>query len=132
MPAILIQTNVAYSESDKEVILREATKVMVEQAHKNEEAVMVTLQKVDGTMGNTLEPMAFIDVRSMVGIGEHKINNDVCAALTPIMTNVLGVSPHRTYVTFQRIPETCWGLMGGIATWQAKTRVWVVNDEPCK
>ncbi|MCD7876367.1 phenylpyruvate tautomerase MIF-related protein [Cloacibacillus porcorum] len=131
MPCVQIQTNVAYNESDRETILREATKVMVEQAHKNEEAVMVILQKVDGMMGNSSEPMALIDVRSMVGI-EHKTNNDISAALTPIMTRVLGVSPYRTYITFLRIPETCWGLMGGIATWQAKTRLWVVNDEPCK
>ena len=131
MPCVQIQTNVAYNESDRKTILREATKVMVEQAHKNEEAVMVILQKVDGMMGNSSEPMALIDVRSMVGI-EHKTNNDISAALTPIMTRVLGVSPYRTYITFLRIPETCWGLMGGIATWQAKTRLWVVNDEPCK
>ena len=131
MPCVQIQTNVAYNESDRETILREATKVMVEQAHKNEEAVMVILQKVDGMMGNSSEPMALIDVRSMVGI-EHETNNDISAALTPIMTRVLGVSPYRTYITFLRIPETCWGLMGGIATWQAKTRLWVVNDEPCK
>ena len=131
MPCVQIQTNVAYNESDRETILREATKVMVEQAHKNEEAVMVILQKVDGMMGNSSEPMALIDVRSMVGI-EHKTNNDISTALTPIMTRVLGVSPYRTYITFLRIPETCWGLMGGIATWQAKTRLWVVNDEPCK
>ncbi|WP_288333612.1 phenylpyruvate tautomerase MIF-related protein [uncultured Cloacibacillus sp.] len=131
MPCVQIQTNVAYNESDRETILREATKAMVEQAHKNEEAVMVILQKVDGMMGNSSEPMALIDVRSMVGI-EHKTNNDISAALTPIMTRVLGVSPYRTYITFLRIPETCWGLMGGIATWQAKTRLWVVNDEPCK
>lgn len=131
MPAVLIQTNVAYTQSNKEAILRGATKTMVEQAHKNEEAVMVTLQKVDGTMGNSSEPMAFIDIRSMVGI-DHKTNNDITAALTPVIAEALGVSPERMYFTFLQIPETCWGLMGGIATWQAKTRMWVVNDEPCK
>ncbi len=131
MPAVLIQTNVAYSEGDRDRILSGATKAMVEQAHKNEEAVMVTLQKVDGVMGNSTDPMVFVDVRSMVGI-DHKTNNDITVALTPILRDVLGVSTHRTYFTFIRIPETCWGLMGGIATWQAKTRVWVVNDEPCK
>lgn len=131
MPAVLIQTNVAYSESDRDRLLAGATKTMVEQAHKNEEAVMVTLQHVDAVMGSTTEPLVFVDVRSMVGI-DHKTNNDVTAALTPLLTEVLGVSSHRTYFTFLSIPETCWGLMGGIATWQAKTRVWVVNDVPCK
>ncbi len=48
MPAVLIQTNVAYSEGDRDRILSGATKAMVEQAHKNEEAVMVTLQKERG------------------------------------------------------------------------------------
>ena len=109
MPCVQIQTNVAYNESDRETILREATKVMVEQAHKNEEAVMVILQKVDGMMGNSSEPMALIDVRSMVGI-EHKTNNDISAALTPIMTRVLGVSPYRTYITFLRIPRHAGAL----------------------
>ena len=131
MPAVLIQTNVAYSESDRDRILSGATKVMVEQAHKNEEAVMVTLQHVDGVMGNSTDPMVFVDVRSMVGI-DHKTNNDITAALTPLLADVFGASSHRMYFTFLRIPETCWGLMGGIATWQAKTRAWVVNDEPCK
>ena len=131
MPCVQIKTNVAYSEEDKNIILREATKIMVEQAHKNEEAVMVIMEKVDGTMGNSAEPMVFVDIRSMVGI-DHKTNNDISAALTPVLEKTLGVSPYRTYMTFLRIAETCWGLMGGIATWQAKTRVWVVNDEPCK
>ena len=131
MPCVQIKTNVAYSEEDKNIILREATKIMVEQAHKNEEAVIVIMEKVDGTMGNSAEPMVFVDIRSMVGI-DHKTNNDISAALTPVLEKTLGVSPYRTYMTFLRIPETCWGLMGGIATWQAKTRLWVVNDEPCK
>jgi hypothetical protein len=104
---------------------------MVEQAHKNEDAVMVTLQHVDGVMGNSTDPMVFVDIRSMVGI-EHKTNNDISATLTPLLTEALGVPPHRAYFTFLRIPETCWGLMGGIAIWQAKTRMWVVNDVPCK
>ena len=107
------------------------TRVMVDVAHKNEEAVMVTLLKVDGTMGNTDEPFAYVDVRSMNGI-EHKMNNDVCVEMTKILEGVLGVDPLRQYLVFTRVPETCWGLMGGIATWDAKTRVWVVNGEPCK
>ncbi|MDR1508681.1 MAG: hypothetical protein LBS53_03510 [Synergistaceae bacterium] len=131
MPAVLIQTNTVYSESDRDKLLSGATKVMVEQAHKNEEAVMITLQHVDGVMGNSTEPMAFVDVRSMVGI-DHKTNNDISATLTPLLEETLGVPSHRVYFTFLRIPETCWGLMGGIATWQAKTRAWVVNDVPCK
>ncbi|MDR0764294.1 MAG: hypothetical protein LBE65_01720, partial [Synergistaceae bacterium] len=85
MPAVFIQTNVAYSESDRDKLLSGTTKVMVEQAHKNEEAVMVTLQRVDGVMGNSTEPMAFVDIRSMVGI-DHKTNNDISAALTPLLT----------------------------------------------
>ena len=131
MPAVQIRTNASYTGEAKKKLLREATRVMVEIAHKNEEAVMVTLQQVDGTMGNTADPFVFIDVRSMVGI-DHRTNNDVCAALTKITAEALGASPERTYATFQQIPETCWGLSGGIAVWDAATRVWVVNGEPCK
>lgn len=131
MPAVQIKVNLPYTQEQKADILRRATGVMVDIAHKNEEAVMVLLQQVDGTMGNSGEPMCIIDVRSMVGI-EHKMNNDVGAALTQLIQEVLGVAPERVYITFLRIPETCWGLMGGIATWDSKTRVWVVNGEPCK
>ncbi|WP_164918894.1 MULTISPECIES: phenylpyruvate tautomerase MIF-related protein [Acutalibacteraceae] len=131
MPGVFIQTNVDYSESTKEAVLRKFNKVMVEVAHKNEEAVMVTLQKVDGAMGNSNEPFGFIDVRSMNGI-DHKTNNDVCAAMTKIMQEEFGIDPLRLYITFIHIPETCWGLMGGIAIWDSKSRVWVVNGEPCK
>lgn len=43
-------------------------------------------------MGNTDEPFAFLDIRSMNGI-EHKMNNDVCVEMTKIMEDVLGVTP---------------------------------------
>ena len=56
MPAVHIKTNVAYTEEQKTKVLKEITRVMVDVAHKNEEAVMATLLKVDGTMGNTDEP----------------------------------------------------------------------------
>lgn len=131
MPAVHIKTNVAYSDEQKATVLREMTRVMVDVAHKNEEAVMVTLLKVDGTMGNTGEPFAYVDVRSMNGI-EHRMNNDVCVEMTKILEDVLKVDPLRQYLVFTRVPETCWGLMGGIAIWDAKTRLWVVNGEPCK
>ena len=93
MPAVHIKTNVAYTEEQKTKVLKEITRVMVDVAHKNEEAVMATLLKVDGTMGNTDEPFAFLDIRSMNGI-EHKMNNDVCVEMTKIMEDVLGVNPH--------------------------------------
>jgi len=131
MPAVHIKTNVAYSDEQRAAVLHKMTGVMVNVAHKNEEAVMVTLQKVDGTMGNTDEPFAFLDVRSMNGI-EHKMNNDVCVEMTKIMEDVLGINSLRLYIVFTRVPETCWGLMGGISIWDAKTREWVVNGEPCK
>lgn len=131
MPGVFIQTNVNYSEETKASILPRINKLMVEIAHKNEEAVMVTLQKVDGQMGNSDAPFAFVDVRSMNGI-EHKMNHDVSAAMTEIMEQELGINPLRLYITFVRIPETCWGLMGGVAIWDFKTRQWMVNGEPCK
>lgn len=131
MPAVHIKTNVAYSDEQKTAVLREMTRVMVDVAHKNEEAVMVTLLKVDGTMGNTTDPFAYVDIRSMNGI-EHKMNNDVCVEMTKILEGVLGVDPLRQYLVFTRVPETCWGLMGGISIWDAKSRAWVVNGEPCK
>ena len=131
MPAVHIKTNVAYTEEQKTKVLKEITRVMVDVAHKNEEAVMATLLKVDGTMGNTDEPFAFLDIRSMNGL-EHKMNNDVCVEMTKIMEDVLGVNPLRQYLVFTRVPETCWGLMGGIAIWDSKTRLWTVNGEECK
>ena len=68
---------------------------------------------------------------AMNGI-EHKMNNDVCVEMTKIMEDVLGVNPLRQYLVFTRVPETCWGLMGGIAIWDSKTRLWTVNGEECK
>ena len=103
--------------------------MMVDVAHKNEEAVMATLLKVDGTMGNTDEPFAFLDIRSMNGI-EHKMNNDVCVEMTKIMEDVLGGMNSLTGT-----PRFTFGsvyLMGGIAIWDSKTRLWTVNGEECK
>ncbi|MDK2954815.1 MAG: hypothetical protein PWQ57_311 [Desulfovibrionales bacterium] len=131
MPAVLIKTNVSISEEKKKEILSEATKIMVEAAHKHEEAVMVLYETVDATMGNTPDPLAFVEVRSMVGI-DHQTNHDVSERITPLLKETCGVEPDRVYVNFIRIPETCWGLLGGIATWEAARRLWVVNSEPVK
>lgn len=57
MPAVHIKTNVAYTEEQKTKVLKEITRVMVDVAHKNEEAVMATLLKVDGTMATPTSPL---------------------------------------------------------------------------
>ena len=101
MPAVHIKTNVAYTEEQKTKVLKEITRVMVDVAHKNEEAVMATLLKVDGTMGNTDEPFAFLDIRSMNGI-EHKMNNDVCVEMTKIMEDVLVAHNMIEWTKFQK------------------------------
>lgn len=131
MPLVQVKTNVKYSDDQKVAVLRGMTKVMVEQAHKNEEAVMVTLESIDGTMGNLNDPFCMVDIRSMNGIN-HSQNNDVCKEMTKVTEEVLGVDPERTYMTFIHIPETCWGLLGGICIWDESDRLWKVNGKEVK
>ena len=119
MPAVHIKTNVAYTEEQKTKVLKEITRVMVDVAHKNEEAVMATLLKVDGTMGNTDEPFAFLDIRSMNGI-EHKMNNDQdhggrfgreppasVSGIHPGARNLLGPDGRHRHLGFQDPPVDC-------------------------
>ncbi|MEW6266201.1 MAG: phenylpyruvate tautomerase MIF-related protein [Thermodesulfobacteriota bacterium] len=126
MPTVMIRTNVSIPEDKKSVILTEATKIMVEVAHKKEAKVMILLETVDARMGNKNDPLAFAEVRSMVGL-DHEMNHDISERLCDLLEKVLGISNERIYINFLKIPETAWGWQRGIAVWEHAERQWVIK-----
>jgi len=91
MPAVHIKTNVAYTEEQKTKVLKEISRVMVDVAHKNEEAVMATLLKVDGTfsalpiascravaLGNTVVTVGFPNT-TMMGFSPKLAKGDIAS-----------------------------------------------------
>jgi len=126
MPTVIIRTNLTIPEEKRTAIFSDVTDIMVEVAHKKREKVMVLLEEINARMGNTNEPLAFAEVRSMVGL-DHEMNHDLSERITDVLEKTLGIPNKRLYINFLKIPETAWGWQRGIAIWDATERQWIVK-----
>ena len=125
MPGILIKTSAPY-EDKKEELFAAVTKLLVEKAEKKEAGVMVILEKVEARKGNKPVPVAFVEVRSLVGL-DHAMNRNLAEGFCEILGRILGIEGECIYINFMRIPETTWGWKGGIVMWDHAQKQWVVR-----
>jgi hypothetical protein len=122
---MIIKTSATISEKDKDKLLKAATKILVD-AGKPESHVMIILEKVDSSMGGKIEDVAFVEVRSMVGLTpqfNHKISETLC----PVIEEILNISGHNIYMNFMSVPVTAWGWDHGIVIWKDEEKKWVIE-----
>jgi len=125
MPLMIIRTSVPIPEAKKEEVLKAATKVIVDSG-KKESHVMVLLERVDGCMGGKIDPVAFVEMRSMVGLTHeynHKISEGICA----LLVEKLGITGHNIYLNFITISENAWGWDHGITIWSFPQKKWIIE-----
>jgi len=125
MPLMIIKTSAPISKTKKDKLLKAATKVLVA-AGKSESHVMVLLEKVDSIMGGKIENVAFVEVRSMVGL-THEFNHKISENLCPILEKILNISGHNIYLNFMSVPITAWGWDHGIVIWKNAEKTWIVE-----
>jgi phenylpyruvate tautomerase PptA (4-oxalocrotonate tautomerase family) len=125
MPGILIKTSAPFEEK-KDELFAAVTKLVVEKAEKKESGVMVILEKVEARKGNKDVPVAFVEVRSLVGL-DHAMNRNLAEGFCEILGRILGINNEHIYINFMRIPETTWGWKGGIVMWDHAQKQWVVR-----
>ena len=125
MPLMIIKTSVDAVDETKDELLKKATKVLVD-AGKPESHVMVLLEKVYSSMSGKVEPTAFVEIRSMVGLTpefNHKIAKNLC----PVIENTLKIKGHNIYLNFLTIPVTAWGWDHGIVVWKSAKKKWIIE-----
>jgi len=125
MPGIMIRTSVAFEEK-KDELFGAVTKLLTDVAGKKESAVMVMIEKVEARKGNQPIPVAFVEVRSLVGL-DHAMNRKLAEGFCDILGKLLGINGEDIYLNFLRIPETAWGWKHGIVLWDHAQGQWVVR-----
>ena len=111
MPGILIKTSADF-EAKKDELFAAVTALLVDKAGKKESGVMVIIEKVEARKGNKDVPVAFVEVRSLVGL-DHAMNRNLAEGFCDILGRLLGIDGENIYINFMRIPETTWGWKGG-------------------
>jgi phenylpyruvate tautomerase PptA (4-oxalocrotonate tautomerase family) len=126
MPLMIIKTSVSVPENKKEALLTSATKVLVEAAGKKESHVMVLLEKVDASMGGKVGAVAFVEIRSLIGL-THAVNHDISERVCDLLEEMLGVPGDRIFMNFTSVPESAWGWDHGIVVWDHDQKKWVIK-----
>lgn len=69
MPLLKLETNVAFDEEKQKALLAELSGVVARTLGKPEQYVMVTITSAAMLMSGKAAPAAFVDVRSIGGLG---------------------------------------------------------------
>ena len=125
MPILIIRTSAPIAEGKKEELLKAATKVLAD-AGRKESHVMVVLEKVDGSMGGKIAPIACVEMRSMAGL-THEFNHKISEGICSMLERILGITGHNVYLNFIGIPEGAWGCDHGIYVYKPATKEWVIE-----
>lgn len=108
MPYLSITTNVALSSEAETAWTAEASKIVAAQLKKPEAYVMVSLQKAPMRFAGSLEPAAFMDLKS---IGLPHDCERLAKALAAIAT-CHGIPDQRLYLTCTDVPAPRWAQGG--------------------
>jgi hypothetical protein len=122
---MIIRTSAPVPEDKKEQILKGAARVLIDSGRK-ESHVMVLLEKVDGSMGGKVGPVASVEMHSMGGL-THDFNHKVSEGICSLLEKLLGVPGHNIYLNFILIPEGAWGCNSGIYVWKHPQKEWVIE-----
>jgi phenylpyruvate tautomerase PptA (4-oxalocrotonate tautomerase family) len=109
MPLLRLEVSIPVSDSKRDAILRDCSKLLSEVTGKPETYVMVTLLRADALLGGKGGPIAFGDVRAVGGL-DGKTNRALAAGLSAIVERQLGVPPGRMYWNFTDVAASSWGM----------------------
>jgi len=113
MPLLKIAyTHPFESQAVEEKLVAEGTRVVVEVMGKPERFVMVLAERERMAFGGSMDPCAFLELRSLGGLGDE-INAELTLRLCEMMRDVAEVPMDRTFVNFIGMERTDWGWNGG-------------------
>lgn len=114
MPLIKIQTSAPTPERPKiDDLLTILSAKLAQHLSKPESYVMTAFEAdVPMTFGGTLDPVCYIEVKSVGGMSAAQtksMSEDFCQAIK----ETLGVPPNRTYIEFAGAEGKMWGWNSG-------------------
>jgi phenylpyruvate tautomerase len=98
--------------AERQKLLQEGTRAVVEVMGKPERFVMVLVEREDMAFGGSTEPCAFIELRSLGGL-DSETNAALSLRLCEMMSDVAEVPMDRVFVNFVDMARDDWGWNGG-------------------
>jgi phenylpyruvate tautomerase len=111
MPLVSIQTSVLLPDGEKEGLSRAASEMVSRILGKPEKYLMSIVGEGVIAMGGLSVPGAFVEVRSIGGLGAEK-NVELAAALCELVSEALDVRPENIYLNFIDVQPMNWGWKG--------------------
>ena len=100
------------SEAIRDRLLGEGTRTLVEVMDKPERFVMVLCEREQMALGNSTDPCAYLELRSIGGLDE-KTNAAMAKRLCVMMREVAEVPEDRVFINFVDMERAYWGWNGG-------------------
>lgn len=100
------------SEAVRERLLHAGTRAVVEVMGKPEQFVMVLCEREPMAFGDSTDPCAFLELRSIGGL-DDEVNAALSARLCAMMREVAEVPEDRVFVNFVDMARADWGWNGG-------------------
>ena len=113
MPLLKIAyTHPFESEAAEDRLLVEGTRAVVEVMGKPERFVMVLAERERMAFGDSTDPCAFLELRSLGGL-DDETNAALSLRLCEMMRDVAEVPLDRTFLNFVDMERADWGWNGG-------------------
>ena len=111
MPILKLETTVALSPEQSKAILASLSTIVAATIGKPEQYVMVTWSQADVLMSGKEGDAAFVDVRSIGGLGGN-VNRKLSQQVCQLLKDCLRISPSRVYLNFTDVKAGNWGWDG--------------------
>lgn len=111
MPLLRLETTVVLEGEKQKALLAGLSRIVAETIGKPEEYVMVTINRTDALMAGKPGAAAFVDVRSIGGLG-GQVNRLLSQKVCQFLNRTLGVEANRVYLNFTHVDGANWGTNG--------------------
>lgn len=111
MPLLKLETSVPLTGAKQKDVLAALSRAVSSVIGKPEQYVMVTAAPAAIRMSGSDEPAAFVDARSIGGLGGD-VNRRLSEQVCEILQQSLGILPERVYLNFTDAKPANWGWNG--------------------
>ncbi len=113
MPYLKIQTNATVPDTQRNVLLSQASKLVSKHLGKDEKFFMGIVEPGQTMFfAGSSDPLAFLELKAL-GLPAEK-TKDLCGALCSLVHTALAISPERIYVKFHGVNRGMWGWNGDL------------------
>ena len=111
MPLVKLETNINLGSERENELAEKLAAIVSEEIGKPMKYVMVSISHSNILLSGESGSAALVGIMSIGGL-DSRVNGNIAAAVTEILTDLPGLSSERIYITFQDVPGENWAWKG--------------------